>query len=148
MKLQPVFAPNFSIILLWWASSKRNFQGIKESEDEEAFFPQSSRNASHPLINSFRDYSQQQYQGIRDNPKISRQPVEQHCFILGTDFKSPKPNKADKEPENEKHLHHFFGEWPPKNTDSWLDLASNSRVPNGNHQSFLLLSLTCFYLSC
>ncbi|XP_024032436.1 growth-regulating factor 5 isoform X2 [Morus notabilis] len=120
----------------------RYFHGTKESMDELAFFPESSGNARnfpescHSLMSSYRGYSQPQFQGLTDN---SKEPMkqssedQQHCFILGTDFKSERANEsAVKEADTQKPLHHFFGEWPPKNTaaDSWLDLASNSRVPN------------------
>ncbi|XP_062087808.1 growth-regulating factor 5-like [Humulus lupulus] len=122
----------------------RYFQGTKESMDELAFFPESSGNARnfpdscHSLMNSYRGYSQHQFQGLTDESKDaikqSADQDQQHCFILGTDFKSERAtNKTGKESETQKPLHHFFGEWPPKNTaaaDSWLDLASNSRVPN------------------
>ncbi|KAF4368932.1 hypothetical protein F8388_021544 [Cannabis sativa] len=123
----------------------RYFQGSKESMDELAFFPESSGNARsfpdscHSLLNSYRGYSHPQFQGLTDESKEaikqSADQDQQHCFILGTDFKSERGiNKTGKESETQKPLHHFFGEWPPKNTaaaDSWLDLASNSRVPNG-----------------
>ncbi|PON88914.1 Growth-regulating factor [Trema orientale] len=122
----------------------RYFQGTKESMDELAFFPESSGNARsfpescHSLMSSYRGYSQPQFHGLTDESreaiKQSAEQDQQHCFILGTDFKSERGNKSGKESEiTQKPLHHFFGEWPPKNTasaDSWLDLASNSRVPN------------------
>lgn len=151
MKLQPIFAANFYSLTVMSSclSSNSNFQGIKESQDELTFFPESSGNArnldgmSHPLLKSYRGYSQPQYQGITDNSKETKQLEEQHCFILGTDFKSPNPIKVDKELETQNHLHHFFGEWPPKNTDSWLDLAPNSKVHNGNYS--FLFNVVCFY---
>ena len=134
----------FFVILF---SFGRYFHGTKESMDELAFFPESARgftdsSSCHPLMGYNRGYSQPQYQALTVTD-ASKEPIkqsaedQQHCFILGTDFKSERSNKAsvkDQPHETQKPLHHFFGEWPPKNTaaDSWLDLASNSRVPNGN----------------
>ncbi|GAV82706.1 WRC domain-containing protein/QLQ domain-containing protein [Cephalotus follicularis] len=104
--------------------------------DERAFFPETSGNARslhdtfQPLntLSSYKGYSQSQYQGYTDNQKQQQQ--ENHCFVLGTDIKSAARSiKLEKEDEEtQKQLHHFFGEWPPKNPDSWLDLASNARV--------------------
>lgn len=122
--------------LVFYLFGIRYYNGAKEGQDELVFFPESSGNtrslpdSCYPLLNSYRGYSQpQHFQTLPDNSKEAKQTEEQHCFILGTDFKSPRPTiKAEKEPEAQKPLHHFFGEWPPKNTDSWLDLASNSRI--------------------
>ncbi|KAH7565562.1 hypothetical protein JRO89_XS09G0227500 [Xanthoceras sorbifolium] len=125
----------------------RYFHGIKEGvvHDERDFFPEASgsvRSITHhhdhscqPLMtNSFKGYSHDH------QSQFQQQQEEQHCFVLGTDFKSSaaaaRPLKTEKEDHHhhdetdQKPLHHFFGEWPPKNTDSWLDLASNSRVHN------------------
>ncbi|KAL5583642.1 hypothetical protein UlMin_016084 [Ulmus minor] len=106
----------------------RYLHGAKESFDELTFFPESSH--SHSLLSSQRGYSHPQFQSVGDSSKATEESDEQHCFILGTDFKSPV--KTAKEAETQKPLHHFFGEWPPKNTDSWLDLSSNSTVPNND----------------
>ncbi|KAK3220342.1 hypothetical protein Dsin_014312 [Dipteronia sinensis] len=142
----------------------RYFHGIKDHQgvvDERDFFPEASGsvrggiNIHHhhqdsicqPLMttNSFRGYSHDHHhQSHQFHQSFSHHNSKpQHCFVLGTDFKSSTssasraPLKIDKEDhdhhddETQKPLHHFFGEWPPKNTDSaWLDLASNSRVHN------------------
>ncbi|KAF5452947.1 hypothetical protein F2P56_027898 [Juglans regia] len=110
------------------------FQGAKEGVDEKAFFPEASGTSkSLPdsyqrslTTDSYKGYSHTQFQSLTDSAK---QQQEQHCFVLGTDFKSPGLVKTEKNVEVQKPLHQFFGEWPPKNTDSWLDLASNSRLP-------------------
>ncbi|XP_058754476.1 growth-regulating factor 5-like isoform X2 [Vicia villosa] len=120
-------------------------QGIRDGTvDERTFFPEasgSSRSYHHDpyqqqqQLNSFKSssYASSQFHNINDdNPRQQQQQQqEQHCFVLGTDFKSTRPTtNKDKESETtQKPLHHFFGEWTPKNTDSWLDLASNSRIP-------------------
>ncbi|WJX86534.1 hypothetical protein P8452_68832 [Trifolium repens] len=121
----------------------RQVHGIKDGVDERTFFPEatgSSRSYQYGSynqqlpVNPFKSYSSsQQYQNINDNTRQQEhQQQEQHCFVLGTDFKSTRPTNKDKESETtQKPLHHFFGEWTPKNTDSWLDLASNSRIPTG-----------------
>lgn len=74
----------------------------------------------------------QQFQTFSDTSKQQDPEDQQHCFVLGTDFKSARSMKVEKEDDTQKPLHHFFEEWPPKNTDSWLDLSSNSRIHPGN----------------
>ncbi|XP_068660291.1 growth-regulating factor 1-like [Aristolochia californica] len=44
----------------------------------------------------------------------------QHCFVLGTDFKSDRPVKA----EREEGTRRFFDEWP-KNKASWMNLEED-----------------------
>ncbi|XP_019443545.1 PREDICTED: growth-regulating factor 5-like isoform X2 [Lupinus angustifolius] len=111
----------------------RHIHGMREGVDERAFFPEASGSArTYPdsyqqlSMSSYKPYSNSHFQNMNEN--TSKQ--EQHCFVLGTDFKSDRLSK-EKETEtttSQKPLHHFFGEWTPKNTDSWLDLASNSRI--------------------
>ncbi|KAK7255720.1 hypothetical protein RIF29_29139 [Crotalaria pallida] len=114
----------------------RNLHGVRDGADERAFFPEASGSVrSYPdsyqqlSMSSYRPHSNSQFQNMNDNTKKQ----EQHCFVLGTDFKSTRPSK-EKETETtttttQRPLHHFFGEWTPKNTDSWLDLSSNSTIP-------------------
>ncbi|KAJ1401055.1 WRC domain [Sesbania bispinosa] len=113
----------------------RHVHGIREGVDERAFFPEASGSSrSYPdsyqqlSMSSYKPYLNSHFQDINDNPRQQ----EQHCFVLGTDFKSTRPSKEKETETTQKSLHHFFGEWPPKNTDSWLDLASNSRIPTGD----------------
>ncbi|XP_041018110.1 growth-regulating factor 5-like isoform X4 [Juglans microcarpa x Juglans regia] len=82
----------------------------REGVDERAFFPEAS-GTDRSLLDSYQRYL------TVDSYK---------------DFKSPELVKTEKKTETHKPLHQFFGEWPPKNTDSWLDLASDSRVPTGD----------------
>ncbi|KAJ0075514.1 hypothetical protein Patl1_33647 [Pistacia atlantica] len=113
----------------------RYFHGMRETVDERAFFPEASgsvrtlHDSCQPLTmeGSYKPYSEQsQFQTF--SQENSKQQQEQHCFVLGTDFKSARTMKYEKEDEIQKPIHHFFGgEWSPKNTDSWLDLSSNSR---------------------
>ncbi|PPR95530.1 hypothetical protein GOBAR_AA25137 [Gossypium barbadense] len=53
----------------------------------------------------------------------------QQCFVLGTDIKSAKPIKLEKDEGTQKPVHQFLGDWTQGNNNgSWLDLASNSRI--------------------
>lgn len=117
------FLSFFDIFALWVC-----FHGTREGVDERDFLPEASRTArSLPdsyqrlTMGSHKGYSRTQFQSLTD----SAEQQEQRCFVLGSEI------KAEKKDEIQKPLHQFFGEWPPKNTDSWLDLASNSRVPTG-----------------
>ncbi|RYQ88767.1 hypothetical protein Ahy_B09g095768 isoform D [Arachis hypogaea] len=116
----------------------RHIHGMREDVDERAFFPEASGSARSYLHDSYQHHHQQQQQhlSIMNNNSNNDDPrnQEQHCFVLGTDFKSTSKEKDNTEKTTsttqQRPLHHFFGEWPPKNTDSWLDLASNSRIPS------------------
>lgn len=111
---------------------------MREGVDERAFFPEASGSVrsftdsyQHLPVSSCKPYSNSHFQNMNDNPTQRQQEEQQHCF-LERDFKSPGQMKHENETEmTQRSLHHFFGEWPPKNTDSWLDLASNSRIPSG-----------------
>ncbi|KAJ6704212.1 GROWTH-REGULATING FACTOR 5 [Salix viminalis] len=121
----------------------RYSHGMREDVDERAFFSdalgsargvQDSYNQS-----SYKGYSQAQFQSFAANTsKQEQQQPGHHCFSLGTDIiKSSAAGsiKLEKEPETQKPLHHFFGEWKPKDADSWLDLASSSRTHEaGNYR--------------
>jgi len=123
--------------------ASRHVHGIREDVDERAFFPEASGTARNytdsyqPLsMSSYKSYSNSSFQNINDATN-QRQQEQQHCFVLGTDFKSTRPSKEkEAETTSQRPLHRFFGEWPPKNTDSWLDLASNSRIPTGNNEQW------------
>uniref|UniRef100_A0A2C9W3Y5 Growth-regulating factor n=1 Tax=Manihot esculenta TaxID=3983 RepID=A0A2C9W3Y5_MANES len=114
----------------------RYFHGMREDLDERTFFPEDSGSLrtlqdsyQQLATSSDKGYSQSQFESIADSSKEEEDHQQQHCFVLGTDFKSSaaRPIKLEKESETQKLLHHFFGEWPPKNSDPWLDLASSSR---------------------
>ncbi|XWS12142.1 hypothetical protein CRYUN_Cryun37aG0064500 [Craigia yunnanensis] len=146
----------------------RYVHGTREGVDERSFFPEASGSVRvvpdsyQPLtVSSYKSYPQSEYQGFGDScSKQRQQQQEQHCFVLGTDIKSARPIKLEKDDETKKPVHQFFGDWPPRNTDSWLDLASNSGVHSGtsislsysyshlyqffvhfSHQIFLLLQM-------
>ncbi|EEF40997.1 growth-regulating factor 5 [Ricinus communis] len=116
----------------------RYFNGMREGIDERTFFPEASSGSSRNLqdsyqqltMSSYKSYSHPQFESLADSTSKHQQEQPQHCFVLGTDFKSSTTRtiKLEKESEAQKPLHHFFGEWPPKNSDSWLDLASTSRL--------------------
>ncbi|XP_010273921.1 PREDICTED: growth-regulating factor 1 [Nelumbo nucifera] len=138
----------------------RYFNGLKGEVDERAFFSEASgttRSApdSSSLDNSWRFtpldqskqrnssglqgcYSQLQLQSLTDISKQQKHQQEQHCFVLGTDFKSERPLKLEKEEEPQQPLRHFFDEWPPKSRDSWLDLEDN----RSNRSSFSTTQLS------
>ncbi|CAN1785524.1 Growth-regulating factor 5 [Linum perenne] len=75
----------------------------------------------------------------------NQQQQEQHCFVLGADFKSSSEirsikmdnsnneeisqSAADHE-QTHKPLHHFFGIGGGNCSDSWLDLSSTSSRPS------------------
>ena len=128
---------------------------MREGVDERAFFPEASGSArsysnsyQQLSMSSYKSYSSNShFQNINDNNP--RQQEQQHCFVLGTDFKSTRPSKEKESETSQRPLHHFFGEWPPKNTtDSWLDLASNSRIPSGDDDlaSFSLTHHSQFFI--
>lgn len=135
----------YCCVLFYLIIAIRNVHGMREGVDERAFFPEASGSAasarSYPdsyqqlSMGSYKSYSNSQFQNINDNPRQQ----EQHLFVLGTDFKSTRQSKEIKENETttQKPLHHFFEDWPPKNTDSWLDLSSNSRIPTGDDSAYL-----------
>ncbi|KAL1341015.1 hypothetical protein HN51_027515 [Arachis hypogaea] len=134
----------------------RHIHGMREDVDERAFFPEASGSArsylhdsyqhhhhhqqqqQHLSMGSYKNYSSNSHFQIMNNNSNNDDPrnQEQHCFVLGTDFKSTSKEKDNTEKTTsttqQRPLHHFFGEWPPKNTDSWLDLASNSRIPSSD----------------
>ncbi|OVA08358.1 WRC [Macleaya cordata] len=129
----------------------RSVQGLKEGLDERSFFSEPSgslRNVPDlSLDNSWKftplrmsssssftqpkennncysalqnGYSQQQYSDISGQQNKHQQ--EQHCFVLGTDFKSERPVKVDKQEEPQQPLRHFFDEWPLKSRESWMNM--------------------------
>ena len=122
----------------------RDINGSREGVGVQAFFPSVAEvyNNQQPIaMDSYKGCSQFVTQSHQIyNSKQTRQEQEQHCFVLGTDFnKSSKSAKAEEEEqeqeqdgETQKPLLHFFEDCPPKNSDSWLDLASNSSIQNGN----------------
>ncbi|CBI35876.3 hypothetical protein VitviT2T_013169 [Vitis vinifera] len=124
----------------------RHHHGMREGVDERAFFPEASgtvrglHDSYTPLtMSSSKGYSHFQYQSPADNPKQQQEQQEQqHCFVLGTDFKSSRPIKVERDGEAQKPLHHFFGEWPLKNRDSWLDLEEDPPT----HASFSTTQLS------
>lgn len=115
----------------------RYSHGIRECMDERAFFPDALGSArgvqdsyNQLTMSSYKGYSQSQFQSFANTSKEEQQQPGHHCFVLGTDIiksSATRSIKLEKEPETQKPLHHFFGEWEPKDADSGLDLASSSR---------------------
>ncbi|XP_022714543.1 growth-regulating factor 5-like [Durio zibethinus] len=119
----------------------RYVHGTREGVDERSFFPEASGSVRvvpdlyQPLtVSSYKSYPQSEYQGFDDSgsKQLQQEQDQQHCFVLGTDIKSARPIKFEKGDETQKPVHQFFGDWPPRNTDPWLDLASNSGGHSGN----------------
>ncbi|XWS18819.1 hypothetical protein CRYUN_Cryun32bG0077800 [Craigia yunnanensis] len=134
----------------------RYVHGTKEGVDERSFFPEASGkervvpDSYQPLtVSYYKSYPQSEYQGFGDSgSKQRQQQQEQHCFVSGTDIKSARPIKLEKDDETQKPVHQFLGDWPLRNTDSWLDLASNSGVHSGKFNFtiiffFLLIQIFC-----
>ena len=94
----------------------------------------------------YKAYSHTQFQSFTDNSskQHQQQQQDQHCIVLGTDFKSPGQVKAEKNLKSTNQCTNFL-EWPLKNTDTWLDLASNSRIPAGNFTSLACISFFFFF---
>ncbi|GFY97200.1 hypothetical protein Acr_11g0015060 [Actinidia rufa] len=59
-------------------------------------------------------YSQSHYfQSLTgESREQHQQQKEKSSFLLGTDFKSERPIKGEREEENQMPFHHFFGEKP------------------------------------
>lgn len=123
----------------------RDISGSREGVGMQAFFPSVADSArsiaevySQPIgMDSYKGCSQYVSQNHQIySSKQARQQQEQHCFVLGTDFnkssRSAKTEEEDEDAETQKPLLHFFEDCPPKSSDSWLDLASNSSIQSGN----------------
>ncbi|KAF8393617.1 hypothetical protein HHK36_021862 [Tetracentron sinense] len=141
----------------------RCFHGMEEEVDERAFFSEPSGTLrSRPdlsLDNPWQfmplrmnsslaqskqkslhsGYSQMELQSLDESSKQQHQ--EQHCFVLGTDFKCERPVKVEREEEPQKPLRHFFDEWPLKNRDSWLDLEDHRSNPASFSTTQLSISI-------
>ncbi|KAF7814051.1 growth-regulating factor 5 [Senna tora] len=140
-----------------WRCSKEAYPDSKYCEKhmhrdhERAFFPEASgsnnaRSFPHQesyqqqlSMSSYNNKSYSNFQNLSHNGINNPRQEQPHCFVLGTDFKSARAAKSEKESNisdetTQRPLHHFFGDqWPPKtSSDSWLDLASNSRIPTGH----------------
>ncbi|XVF74326.1 hypothetical protein PTKIN_Ptkin13bG0101400 [Pterospermum kingtungense] len=105
----------------------RYVHGTREGVDERSFFPEASGSARSVSVVP-DSYHQPGYGDCGSKQQQQQQQQEQHFFVLGTDIKSARPIKLEKDDETQKPVHQFFGDWPPRNTDSWLDLAPNSGV--------------------
>ncbi|OIV99728.1 hypothetical protein TanjilG_26066 [Lupinus angustifolius] len=134
-------------------TDSRYVYGQKEEVDEHAFFnepsgnmrsfsassiddswnltplsinsPSSSKQRNFSgLTNNDNEYSYLQLQSLSDNSK--QQPKQDQGFY--NDIKCEKFMKlGDKEePPQQKTVHRFFDEWPPKSRGTWLDLDDKS----------------------
>ncbi|KAA3479198.1 growth-regulating factor 5-like isoform X1 [Gossypium australe] len=101
----------------------RYVHGTREGVDERSFFPEASGSV-RVVPDSYQPLTM--VQSFGDN-NVSKQG--QQCFVLGTDIKSAKPIKLEKDEGTQKPVHQFLGDWTQGNNNgSWLDLASNSRI--------------------
>ncbi|XP_022152690.1 growth-regulating factor 5-like isoform X2 [Momordica charantia] len=121
----------------------RDMDGPREGVGVQSFFPSIADSArslaevyNQPMaMDSYKQSVSQSHQIY--SSKQARHQQEQHCFVLGTDFNKPSRSAKTEEEEEEdaetqKPLLHFFEDCPPKNSDSWLDLASSSSIQSGN----------------
>ena len=113
---------------------------MEQGEDERDFFPGSVRNFLHHheysypktlTMTSSRDRSDNlHFQSLVDKSKEQQKQLaqqEQHCFIMGADFKSVTSRSIEEEEEEktgetDKPFHHFLGEWQPNKSATWLDI--------------------------
>ncbi|KAH1048231.1 hypothetical protein J1N35_039015 [Gossypium stocksii] len=101
----------------------RYVHGTREGVDERSFFPEASGSV-RVVPDSYQPLTMVQSFGDNNGSK-----QRQQCFVLGTDIKSAKPIKLEKDEGTQKPVHQFLGDWTQGNDNgSWLDLASNSRV--------------------
>ncbi|KAJ4833234.1 hypothetical protein Tsubulata_028209 [Turnera subulata] len=132
-------------------------QGAREDMDGSTLYSEAS-GSGRSLHDSYQQLpmscyekvqsSPSQFQRFSDDLKQRRQQEQYHCFVLGTDIKSSasRSAKLEKITDTEKPLHQFFGEWSPKDADSWLDLASSSRMQNGKIKQIKCLSVCMSFL--
>ncbi|XP_057503621.1 growth-regulating factor 5-like [Actinidia eriantha] len=81
--------------------------GSYSQTDEDSFTPLTM--SSSPSGNSQSHYFQSLTGESREQ---HQQQKEKSSFLLGTDFKSERPIKGEREEENQMPFHHFFGEKP------------------------------------
>ncbi|KAM7471860.1 hypothetical protein LguiA_010043 [Lonicera macranthoides] len=131
-------------------------------EDERDFFPGSVRNLLHHheysypktlTMTSSRDRSDRlHFQSLVDKSNEQQKQLaqqEQHCFIMGADFKSVASRSIEEEEEEEKigettkPFHHFLGEWKPNKSATWLDIDHHQH----NHASSSVSSATQLSIS-
>ncbi|KAI8008868.1 Growth-regulating factor 1 [Camellia lanceoleosa] len=82
--------------------------GVRDEVDSRAPFPEAS---GTPLTTSSSNsaYSQLGFHKFHRRGKSREQQQQQHCFVLGSDFRSGKPMEVERE-EKQKPFHHLFGE--------------------------------------
>ncbi|XVE70700.1 hypothetical protein DITRI_Ditri10aG0091800 [Diplodiscus trichospermus] len=112
--------------------------GLKEEVDEHAFFSEPSgtmRSFSGssvddswqltPLTMSSSSSKQRScsalqseysYLQLTDHNSKENKQNDEHCYVLGSDFKCEMPIKLEKG-EPQKTVYRFFDEWPPKHRD-------------------------------
>ncbi|XP_039041159.1 growth-regulating factor 5-like isoform X1 [Hibiscus syriacus] len=79
----------------------RYVHGTREAVDERSFFPEASGSArvvpySYPPLSMVQSFGEQEQ--------------HQQCFVLGTDIKSAKPIKLEKDEETQKPVHQILRE--------------------------------------
>ncbi|CAN0877964.1 Growth-regulating factor 5 [Linum grandiflorum] len=105
----------------------RYVHGVKEEDNNMQHQLSSSSSTSKGYYTSPQsDLQSFSYPSKPDN--YQHQHQHQHCFMLGDDFKPPTSSSSSS-PSPIKPLHQFFGGIGGTSTDqSWLDLASSSRL--------------------
>ncbi|GMQ08164.1 hypothetical protein CsSME_00052017 [Camellia sinensis var. sinensis] len=123
--------------------------GVRDEVDSRAPFPEAS---GTPLTTSSSNtaYSQLDFHSLTGSGKSreqqqqqQQQQQKQHCFVLGSDFRSGKPMEVERGEEKQKPFHHFFGEWQPKSREytSWLDIEEEEENQS-SHGSFSTTQLS------
>ena len=87
--------------------------------------PTTNSSKQRSLSSLHNEYSYLQLQSLSDHDTPKQQKQYQHTYLLGSrNIGSLGPIKTEE--KSQKTVHRFFDEWPPKNKDSWLDLADKS----------------------
>ncbi|KAJ8767415.1 hypothetical protein K2173_017459 [Erythroxylum novogranatense] len=72
------------------------------------------------------EYSYLQLQSLSDHDNPKQQKQYQHSYLLGSEVTCQASIKNEREEQQQKTVHRFFDEWPPKSKSSWLDLDDKS----------------------
>ncbi|CAN1218364.1 Growth-regulating factor 1 [Linum perenne] len=117
-----------------YSPKKRYFHGGREDHNQQQ---QQQLGVSSTRKLGYCSTPQSEFESFYHRSKQdfyqNQQQQEQHCFVLGADFKSSSEVRSIKMADHEqthKPLHHFFGIGGGNCSDSWLDLSSTSSRPS------------------
>ncbi|XP_042500936.1 growth-regulating factor 1-like isoform X2 [Macadamia integrifolia] len=92
---------------------------------------QSKQKSCSALQGEYTQLQLQNFTAISKQQEERQNQEQQHCFVLGTDIKSERPMKVEREEVPQQPLLHFFDEWPPKNRDySTTQLSISIPMPS------------------